>query len=89
LTSKTTARFKQALARLPRQVQILAYQKYEIWSKDPRHPSLRFKLLTGQKDLWSVRIGDHYRALGSFQGPELFVWTWIGTHEEYNRLIKR
>ena len=33
---------------------------------------------------WSARIGDHYRALADFDG-QTYVWTWIGTHEEYNK----
>jgi hypothetical protein len=32
-----------------------------------------------------VRIGDHYRALADFDG-EIFIWTWIGSHEDYNKL---
>jgi hypothetical protein len=33
-----------------------------------------------------VRIGIHYRALGIRDGDEM-VWYWIGTHDEYERLI--
>jgi hypothetical protein len=33
-----------------------------------------------------VRIGIHYRALGTREGDDL-VWYWIGTHDEYERLI--
>jgi hypothetical protein len=32
-----------------------------------------------------VRIGDRYRALADFDG-ETFIWTWIGSHEDYNKL---
>ena len=37
--------------------------------------------------MWSVRIGDHHRALGYYESPTKFVWTWIGTHEQYNKLV--
>jgi hypothetical protein len=30
-------------------------------------------------------FGDHYRAVACFDG-EMFIWTWIGSHEEYNKL---
>jgi hypothetical protein len=50
---------------------------------DPRHPSLHFKR-TGV--LWSVRVGEHYRALGK-DVPGGVQWFWIGTHDEYDRLI--
>jgi hypothetical protein len=29
-------------------------------------------------------VGDHYRAVGHFVG-DVFLWEWIGTHEEYNK----
>jgi hypothetical protein len=29
-------------------------------------------------------VGDHYRAIAWFDGG-MFIWTWIGTHEEYNK----
>jgi hypothetical protein len=36
-------------------------------------------------DLWSVRIGSHYRALGT-QVQEGILWFWIGTHADYDRM---
>ena len=56
---------------------------YRLWRKDPRHPGLHFKK-TGQ--LWSIRIGGGYRALAVREG-EMFVWFWIGNHDEYARFI--
>jgi hypothetical protein len=50
--------------------------------------SLRFKPIKGHANLWSVRIGDHYRAVGFYEKADLFIWTWIGSHEEYNKLSK-
>jgi len=52
----------------------------------PFHPSLQFKPLVGE--VWSVRIGDHYRALAR-RHDDLVVWFWIGTHEAYNKLINQ
>ncbi|HUZ06386.1 MAG TPA: hypothetical protein VMV89_02740 [Candidatus Paceibacterota bacterium] len=43
---------------------------------------LHFKSI-GKSD-WSVRVGGHYRAVGKFSG-EIFLWEWIGSHEEYNK----
>ena len=37
--------------------------------------------------VWSVRINQNYRALGRRKGA-LIVWFWIGTHAEYDRLVK-
>jgi len=31
-------------------------------------------------------VGDHYRALGH-KISDGFEWVWIGTHEDYNKLV--
>jgi hypothetical protein len=53
---------------------------------DPQHPSLHLKKLGTTKELWSVRVGMHYRALG-LDKPEGIVWFWIGSHAEYDKLL--
>lgn len=83
MISKVAVSFWKRFAELPTAVQLLARKNYEMWAENPQHPSLRFKRFKG--DGWSVRIGAHYRAVGYFRDSETFVWTWIGTHEEYNR----
>jgi hypothetical protein len=50
---------------------------------NPFHPSLQFKQVSRRR--WSARVGLHYRATGHFLTPDIFVWDWIGTHEEYNK----
>lgn len=47
---------------------------------------LHFKPLMA--DVWSVRVNQNYRALGRRKGS-LIVWFWIGTHAEYDQLLKR
>ena len=42
----------------------------------------------GHDTLYSVRVGDHYRAIAHVEGSSV-VWTWIGSHEEYNKLLRR
>jgi hypothetical protein len=69
---------------LPEAIRDLADKNYELLKTDPRHPSLHFKRI-GR--LWSVRIGDQYRAVGINDVPEGIYWIWIGTHAEYDRLI--
>jgi len=49
------------------------------------HPSLHLKRI-GQ--LWSVRVGLHYRAIG-LDKPEAVIWFWIGTHAQYDALLER
>lgn len=56
---------------------------YRLWRVNPRHPSLVFKKVRG---LWAIRVGTGYRALALPQGDILY-WFWIGTHDEYERLV--
>ena len=64
----------------------MARQKYRLWQQDAFNAALHFKPLV--RDVWSVRINQSYRALGRKRG-NLIVWFWIGTHAEYDLLLKR
>jgi hypothetical protein len=68
---------------LPEEVRALADKNYLLLKSNTKHPSLHFKRLG---DLWSVRIGGHYRALGN-DVDDGIVWIWIGTHSEYDRIV--
>jgi hypothetical protein len=83
--SKAHADFWTCFAQLPSHIQQTARGKYALWRSDPFHSSLRFKLI--KDDLWSVRITRGYRALGIREGETMY-WFWIGTHAEYDRLLK-
>jgi hypothetical protein len=87
MRSQATPRFWHLFKELPADVQRLAAKNYRLWRADPNHPSLRYRRLVGRENLVTVRIGDHYRALG-FLEPGLVVWIWIGPHAEYNRLVR-
>jgi hypothetical protein len=69
---------------LPEEVQQLARKNFQLPKTNPCHPSLQFKRLG---NYWSARVGLHYRALAVEDGSA-YVWGWIGTHAEYDRLIK-
>ena len=81
---RATPRFWACYRALPSEVQQLADRSYELLMRDPRHPSLHFKKV-GQ--LWSARVGLHYRALAVEADSEL-LWVWIGTHAEYDRMLR-
>ena len=87
MTSKATRRFWKLYGELPRPIQRLAVKNYHLWQNNPRHPSLDFKKIRGGTNRFSVRIGDHYRALGHTNGDSV-EWVWIGTHEDYNKLVR-
>ena len=84
MKSKVDPAFWRRFNALPLQVQQLARNALALWLRDPFYSSLRFKKV--KDDLWSVRIGDHYRVTGYFLTSDTFVWNWIGMHEEYNKL---
>ncbi len=69
---------------LPATVRELADRNFELLKNDPRHPSLHLKKVA---HFWSVRVGISYRALAT-EVPEGLIWFWIGSHAEYDRLIR-
>ena len=79
-------RFWHYYQQLPKDVQKLADKGYALLKADPFHPSLHFKKVGNRGQLWSVRVGQHYRALG-MDKPEGVSWFWIGTHSDYDKLL--
>jgi mRNA-degrading endonuclease RelE of RelBE toxin-antitoxin system len=87
--SRTNARFRKALADLPAEVQEQARQAYRKFRENPWHPSLRFKQVHATLPIYSARVGLHYRAVGERQDDDTVVWFWIGSHAEYDQLLRR
>lgn len=85
MKSSTTPDFWSSFESLPPDIQRRAKLAYKLWKKNPRHPSLRFKKVAS---VWSVRIGSGYRALALLEDG-VYYWFWIGTHDEYEKLLKR
>ncbi len=57
--------------------------------EDPWHPGLRFKQVHASLPIYSARVGLHYRALAERQNDDTIVWFWIGSHAEYDSLLRR
>jgi hypothetical protein len=85
IQSRTTKSFRTAFAALPADVQNQARRTYVLFRADPSHPSLRFKKVDDQENVYSVRVGLGYRALAVLEGS-VVIWFWIGSHAEYDRL---
>ncbi len=83
LTSHASREFWTHFDKLPLAVQAQARKQYELFARDPFHPSLRLKPVGS---FWSVRISPSYRALATRRG-EHFFWLWIGSHSDYEMLI--
>ena len=80
-----TSRFWKLFAELPAEVQDLAIDKYALFKRDPYHPSLGFQ---AKGKVWTVDIGRSYRAI-AFRTENQLSWFWIGSHEDYNNVLKR
>lgn len=88
MKSRTTRRFREAFQRLPPSIQRQARKAYRLFAQQPHHPSLRFKRVHASEPIYSVRITRDYRALGVLTGDTI-IWFWIGSHAEYEALLKR
>jgi len=82
---KAHRRFWECYDHLPEAVRRQADKQYILWQHNPFHPSLHFK--TVRAGLWSVRVDLNHRALARSKG-DILVWFWIGSHTEYERLLK-
>jgi len=49
-------------------------------------PSLRFKCINREENVWSVRVSRGCRAVGVLDGDTV-TWFWIGDHDAYARFF--
>jgi mRNA-degrading endonuclease RelE of RelBE toxin-antitoxin system len=85
IASYTHPSFWKCYKKLPKEIQELAEKKFSIFRSNPHHPSLKF----AQKgNVWTVDVGFHYRAI-AWRENENVIWFWIGSHEDYNKLMNR
>ncbi|MHB8382737.1 MAG: ParE family toxin-like protein [Candidatus Binataceae bacterium] len=73
---------------MPLHVKRLAADAYRLFLKDPFHPGLHFKPIHSTEPIYSIRIGLGYRAVGLKPNAGDIVWFWIGSHADYDKLIK-
>lgn len=85
MKSRAVASFWAGYDRLPGEVRKIADKQYRLWLENPSHSSIQFKKVGRY---WSARITDDYRAVG-VKDDDTIVWFWIGTHAEYDKLLKR
>jgi hypothetical protein len=78
-----SSRFWAAYHAIPEDARALADKNFALLKGNPRHPSLHLKRIG---ELWSARVGDHYRVLG-LEVPDGIQWIWIGTHADYDKML--
>ena len=88
MISKTTRSFRDNLRDLPEAVRRQARSAYLLFRDNPRHPSLHFKLVHATLPIYSARVSRGHRAVGVLSG-DVIVWFFIGSHAEYEQLLRR
>ncbi len=84
MRSLTSPDFWRAYAALPKETRAAARKAYHLWKQNPHHGSLRFQK---RGRYWRVCFGSGCRAL-AVTVPDGYLWFWIGTHDEYERVLK-
>lgn len=85
LRHTATPKFWALYEALPPATRELAVASFNQLKQNPRHPSLHFKQIG---KFWTVRVGLNYRAAG-IESQGNLIWFWIGSHTEYDLLLKR
>ena len=86
MKSATLPSFWTAYASLDEDTKRMARKAFRFWTQNPFHPSLRFKCINRQENIWSARITLGYRAIGVLEGDTV-TWFWVGSHDDYERFF--
>ena len=86
MKSSTLPSFWAAYQALDETIRRRAQKAYRLWADNPLHPSLHFKCINTEENVWSVRISRGYRALGVWE-QDTVTWFWIGGHDDYERFF--
>jgi hypothetical protein len=94
IQSRTTKKFWRVFSDLPVDIQQNARRAYRLFQSNPAHPSLQFKRLEREDDVYSARVGLGYRALavmeiasfgiGSAVTPTTTVWSDNENFDEFS-----
>ena len=88
MKSSVTKTFRKQLENLPASVQEQAQKSYALWQTSTYHPSLQFKRVSHRQPIYSAGVSLNYRVLGLLESDHIY-WYWIGSHDEYDELLKR
>lgn len=87
MKSRTVLDFWRLFDNLPSDIKQRAYKAYRLWRANPFAGGLRFKRVSEQEPIYSIRIGRGYRALGMLQGDTIYLY-FIGNHDDYEQELK-
>ena len=86
MKSATLPSFWAAYQSLDDDTKRRARKAFRLWTQNPFHPSLGFKCISREENIWSLRISLSQRAIGLLEGDTV-IWFWIGGHDEYERSL--
>lgn len=86
MKSATLPSFWVAYTGLDEDIKRSVRKAYRLWAQNPFHPSLRFKCIHREENIWVVRATRGYRAIGTLEGDTV-TWFWIGRHDNYERFF--
>ena len=89
MRSRTNRDFRRRLRAQPAAVRQQAGVAYRAFQLNPFHSSLSFKAVAAWPGVYSARVGLKHRVLGRREEDDEIVWFWIGTHAEYDELLRR
>jgi mRNA-degrading endonuclease RelE of RelBE toxin-antitoxin system len=86
---RRTHRFKSDFERLPRHIQKITREKFDLFRSDPRHPFLRLKKMKGHDRIWEGHITEGYVFTLEWDqdpqtGEDIAVFRRIGRHDIYD-----
>jgi len=89
MKSKRTREFRLLYDDLPSSIQRQADKTYLQFHHNRNHMSLHFKPVGGDPVWYSVRVGFSYRAVCIIADVGTYVWFWIGSHADYDKLLSQ
>jgi hypothetical protein len=79
MKSATLPSFWEYYGKLDHDIRAMAKKAFRLWSDDPFYPSLRFKCINKNENIWSVRVTLNYRALGVLLGLRVHSNIWMSS----------
>ncbi len=86
MKSATLPSFWDTYQYLDKKTRSSAKKAYRLWKENAFHPSLHFKCINNEENIWSVRITPNYRALDILE-KDTVTWFWVGSHDDYEKFF--
>lgn len=91
MINRKTKDFNKLFEKLPRDIQEKAVDVFLRWKDNPSSIDCK-PLEKFHNEIYSAKVGSRHRALArkiTVDNNEVFIWMWVGSHEDYNNTIKK